>query len=65
MTIDEARALMKAVTCHGTNRHQRIPNYDMLLRLARRRRKLIVMCAVLSLDLDAETFMKDVLQAGG
>lgn len=65
LIIDEARAVMKAVTCYETNGDQLIPNYEMLLRLARRCGKLIVMCADLNLDLAVQTFINDVLQVGG
>ena len=65
LIIDEARAVMKAVTCYETNGDQLIPNYEMLLRLARRCKKLIVMCADLNMDLAVQTFINDVLQVGG
>lgn len=55
--------MMKAVTCYETNGDQLTPNYEMLLRLARRCGKLIVMCV--DLKLSVETFVNDVLQVGG
>lgn len=65
LIIDEARSVMKAVTTYETNGDQVIPNYEMLLRLARRCGKLIVMCADLDMDPAVEIFIKDVMQVGG
>eukprot|EP00903_Cladosiphon_okamuranus_P022871 g21063.t1 len=65
LIIDEARAVMKAVTTYEMNIDQLIPNYEMLIQLARRCGKLIVMCADLNLDLAVETFINDVLRVGG
>ncbi|CAM9748651.1 unnamed protein product, partial [Ectocarpus sp. 8 AP-2014] len=50
VVIDEARAVMSAVTSYETNGENLLINYDNLLSLSRECDKLVVMCADSNLD---------------
>lgn len=65
VVIDEARAVMSAVTSYETNGENLLINYDNLLYLSRECGKLVVMCADSNLDRAVDIFVENVFRVDG